>query len=37
MPQVRRISELVILYASLLLGTAGVIYALGPFARSLAG
>lgn len=37
MPQVRRFSELVILYTALLLGTAAVIYALGPFARSLAG
>lgn len=37
MPQVRRISEMVVLYAALLLGTAGVVYALGPFARVLAG
>lgn len=37
MPQVRRFSELVMLYTVLLLGTAGLIYALGPFARSLAG
>lgn len=37
MPQVCRISELVILYSAVLLGTAGVIVALGPFARGLAG